>query len=155
MKHRVACLLLTATAVVMLLAACGSRLTRGEPPFVSIQSIETTPEGLALRLRVRNVNELPIPLGAMRFSLNLESTELVRFDGPRSGSVIANGAETLSFELDPTEAGLGLLASLAAGEVANLAYAIEGEIRTPDGEGLRFEGEGRIYPVPGRNGQFR
>jgi hypothetical protein len=122
---------------------------------VTVDGIDTAGTTLNLRLRIRNVNELPIQVRRLRFRLALEGTELTRFDGARTASVIANGVDTLAFELSASDAGRDLLASLTSGEVANLAYTLEGEIGAAESEPLSFTGEGRIYPVPGRPGQFR
>ena len=74
---------------------------------------------------------------------------------PQRANVIASGAETLSFELAPSEAGKALLLSLQNREVPNLEYRLSGELGTVDDPTLTFSGNGRIYPVPGRPGQFR
>ena len=142
-------------AAALLTAACGNRLVRGESPFVTVDSVSAAGTALELRLRVRNVNEVPIDVRRVRFVLKLEETPLARFEGPSRASVIANGVETLSFELTASDAGRGMLESLTAGGVANLRYDLEGEIQAVEGEILDFTGEGRIYPVPGRPGQFR
>lgn len=152
-KSILACLLLAITST--LLSGCGARLVRGESPFVNIQGISTDGAAVELRLRVRNVNDVAIEVSALRFTLNLEATELASHDAAMAASVIASGTETLRFELDASEAGLALLRSLETGEVPNLAYDISGSISSAGEDPLVFSGAGRIYPVPGRPGRFR
>jgi hypothetical protein len=141
--------------LVLALSACGPRLIRGEPPYVIVRGLDSTGQKLALRLRVQNINGVTMELTRVRFSIDIAGEQLARHDAPSSTSIIANGTETLRFELDATESGRALLASLEEREVPNLEYRIEGELETVDEGTLRFAGDGRIYPVPGRPGQFR
>lgn len=147
--------LVTMACCGLLLSACGSSLVRGEPPYVKVHSLNLDDSVLVLRLGVRNLNDVPIALARVSFDIELDETELARFDGPRDASVIANGSETLRFELEASEPGKALLDSLERGEASSLAYRLEGSIVTVDEETLPLAGEGRLYPVPGRPGQFR
>ena len=147
--------LLTACLASIFLSACGPKLVRGESPFVSIQGIELGEENMTLRLRIRNINDVAIETTNIQFDLDLEGEALVAYNQPQRANVIASGAETLSFELAPSEAGKALLLSLQNREVPNLEYRLSGELGTVDDPTLTFSGNGRIYPVPGRPGQFR
>ncbi len=148
-------ILLLCTLSTLSLGGCGGRMVRGESPYVGIQSISLDGQRVELRLRLRNINDVAIQVARIRFTLQLEETELANFDEARNASVIANGLETLRFELDASADALALFESLEGGEVPNLSYAVEGSISTTDEGPLSFSGEGRIYPVPGRPGQFR
>lgn len=155
MKHLAPIVTAFVLCTALLTSACGNRLVRGESPFVAVDGIDAAGDTLNVKLRIRNINEVPIRIRRLRFRLMLEGAELARFDGARTASVIANGVETLAFDLSASGAGRDLLASLTSGEVPNLAYTLEGEIGATESEPLSFTGEGRIYPVPGRPGQFR
>ena len=147
--------LLSVCLASVFLSGCGPKLIRGESPFVSIQGIDLGQENMTLRLRIRNINDVAIETTNINFELDLEGEPLVDFNQPRSVSIIASGAETVSFELTPSDAGKVLLLSLQDREVPNLEYRLSGELNTVDDPTLTFSGNGRIYPVPGRPGQFR
>lgn len=149
-------LALLAVALLMT-AACSSGLVRGEPPYVKIHSLRMDAAGpdMELRLGVRNINDVAIKTAWVAFKVTLGDAELAHFDGPVDASVIANGSETLRFNVQASAAGRQLLQALETGEMPNLAYDLEGSIRTVEGDSLEFEGSSRLYPVPGRPGQFR
>lgn len=152
---RLAALVLLTLTSLALLTACGSGLVRGEPPFANIHSMETDGARLMVRLGLRNVNGVALDITAARFTIMLEKTELARFDETRQASVIANGTETLRFDGTASEGGLELLQSLENGATPNLAYRLEGSITTVADGVMKFNFESRLYPVPGRPGQFR
>jgi LEA14-like dessication related protein len=146
---------MTIIFVGILLSACGPRLVRGQSPYVSIQGIELDGENLVLGLHVQNINDVDIEASSVRFTLDLDGEQLVSYDAASNASVIANGTETLRFESRASERGRSLLESLERGDVQNLEYSISGEINSADEGSLSFSGDGRIYPVPGRPGEFR
>ena len=143
------------SACALLLGACGSSMVRGEAPYVKIHSINLEESSMIMRLGVRNINDEPIKMASIRFTVMLEESELAGFEGPMDASVIATGSETLRFELQASKPGKALLESLQHKEVPNLAYRLDGEIATAEDGTLSFSGDGRLYPVPGRPGQFR
>ena len=153
-KRSIARLALLAT-IAMALAACGSGLVRGESPYVKIDSLRLQETSMEVGLGVRNINEVTIQTARVSFTVMLDGSELARFDDAVDVSVIASGRETLRFELQPSESGKQLLQSLEKGDVPNLPYTLEGSIVTLEEGLLEFTGEGRLYPVPGRPGQFR
>ena len=106
-------------------------------------------------LGVRNINEVTIEVARVSFTLKLDGSELASFNDTVDASVIASGRETLRFELQASEPGRRLLESLEKGDVSNLPYTLEGSITTLEDGSLELTGEGRLYPVPGRPGQFR
>lgn len=147
--------MLLASTCLLFLSACGSGLVRGEPPFASVHSLEVDGSVLLVRLGLRNVNGVELDITSARFSITLELTQLIRFDETRQVTVVANGTETLRFEGPASEAGLELLKTLESGASPNLAYQLEGSITTVTDGVLKFKAESRLYPVPGRPGQFR
>ncbi|NIP17246.1 MAG: hypothetical protein GWM87_03115 [Xanthomonadales bacterium] len=144
-----------AAAASLLLSACGAHVVKGEPPFVRINGLEVDGNAASLDLGVRNVNGVPLEISAMEFVISARDHEIARFDGPRQASVIANGSETLRFELPLEAAGVEALQALQDGETSSLPYSLEGEIESLEKVTLEFEGKGYLYPVPGRRGQFR
>lgn len=144
-----------ALAAVLALGACGPKLIRGQSPYVTIRGIDVTGEQTELQLHVQNVNGIAMELTRVQFTLDLDEKPLARYDRPAKNNIIANGTETLRFELDASDTGLASLATLDNREAPNLPYTIKGELTTANDGILSFSGEGRIYPVPGRPGQFR
>ena len=110
---------------------------------------------MEVALGMRNINEVTIQVARVSFTVMLDGSELARYDDAVDVSVIASGRETLRFELQASESGRQLLESLEIGEMPNLPYTLDGAIATAEDGELEFTGEGRLYPVPGRPGQFR
>jgi hypothetical protein len=146
---------LAACAGLLLLAACGSRMIRDRSPFVQITTLRLDPQAVVLELGIRNVNDVPMDLAHVDFTLTVRDAELAVVDEPRQGSVIASGREALQFEFPGKAPGRALLLDLQAGKVPSLPYRLEGSILSADDHLFRFKGEGHLYPVPGRPGQFR
>lgn len=141
--------------IAVVLAGCASGLVRGETPYVKIDSLRLDGTTMEIGLGVRNINEVTIEVARVNFTVMLDGSELARFDDAVDVSVTASGRETLRFELQASESGRRLLESLEKGEVPNLPYTLEGTIDAAEEGSLEFTGEGRLYPVPGRPGQFR
>jgi hypothetical protein len=141
--------------VGLLLTACGASVVRGESPFVQINALKLNHETVTVELGVRNVNDVVMEIEKIDFVLTVQATELTRYDAPMLTSVIANGSETLRFEVAINPAGRDLLGALQNAEIASLPYELEGTIQAAEESLLTFHRKGHIYPVPGRPGQFR
>ena len=152
---RILAFALLAGISLMMLAACGSNMVRGQPPFVQINALKLNGETVTLDLGVRNVNDVMLDIEHIGFALKLRESELASLDTPRQTSVTANGSEAIQFEVVANPAGRDLLVALQNGEINSLPYSLEGTIRAAEEKHLKFSGEGHLYPVPGRPGQFR
>lgn len=146
---------LLALACALLLTSCASHGIRGEPPFVQVNGLKLRAQDLTLDLGMRNVNSEPLVLEHIEFSLSLEETTLAIYNAASGASVIANGRENLRFELVASEEGAALLGELEQGSRKDLEYRFEGVFSANEKQQLRVQRSGRIYPVPGRPGQFR
>jgi hypothetical protein len=146
---------LAIAAMLAALTACGAKIIRGEAPFVKINALMLDAGTVRLDLGMRNINDVPLQIESVDFQLGLEGTRLTGHAGVRRASVIANGRETLRFELPASAGGADLLGRLERGDFDSLPYALEGTLRDVAGKELEFEGKGHLYPVPGRPGQFR
>lgn len=147
--------LVIAAVALTLLAGCGPKRVRGEAPFVQVNSWRIDGTDLFMDVRVRNVNDEPLPMSGIEFSVTLDETELVAYQGQHPVDVSANGFETLKLEMTASDAGTDLLAQLQAGDVGSLPYDFSGSVISQDDKKYRFRRDGHIYTVPGRPGQFR
>ena len=153
------CLLLRALFAALLLLpllpACSSSGVKGEAPFVQVLAWQLQGDKLQVSLRLRNVNDEKLTVKGLTFTVLLEETLLARYQASQDMVVPATGAETLELSLAPTADGLALLNSLQSGQQSSLPYNLEGTISAAGLGELRFNRAGRIFPVPGRPGQFR
>lgn len=147
--------LAVAFVLVSGLTACGAKAVRGESPFLKINALRLDQDTVHVDLGLRNINDEPLEIDNIDFVLTSRDTVIADFNAPRRASVIANGSETLRFDLPASRAGAGLLNGLQDGDIESLPYLVEGSIRTVEGKNLDLKGRGHIYPVPGRPGQFR
>lgn len=150
---------LTATASVLLLAlalaACSSSTVRGESPFVQVTSWRLEGERLELLLRLRNVNDAELTLESVDLAVRVDGEALLAVRQPMAVTIPATGFESLRLSGTASAAGAERLARLEAGELPNLPFVLDGSIETADDGVLDLRREGRIYPVPGKPGEFR
>jgi hypothetical protein len=141
--------------VMMLLAACGAKTIRGASPLVRMNELSHQDNIITLQLSMRNVNGVPLDILSIDFSLSVNEDELFSYQGPADTSIVANGTETWSVEVEESQSSRELLDSLQNGDVKSLPYSLKGSITSKDDGKLRFQHEGHIYPLPGRPGRFR
>lgn len=140
---------------MVLSAACGAKLVRGASPMVRMTELSHLDNTITLQLNMRNLNGVDIDIRNIDFKLAVEDDELFTYNGAVDTTIVANGIETWSVEVEESDTSRKLLDSLQNGEVKSLPYALKGAITTVDEGKLRFEYEGHIYPLPGRPGHFR
>lgn len=145
------CALLAAIA----LAACGSNVIEGRPPFVSISDMSLQQDHLVAEFRVSNQNGVPMNIEAVDLTITVENTALLRENREHSLEIGANSAEEVEVDRPLDASALELLAALDRREVTSLAFQLTGRVRTVEDGYLRFEQKGHLYPVPGRPGHFR
>lgn len=138
-----------------MLAACGSRRVTDEAPFVQVTSWRIDGTLLSADVRIRNINEEPLPVTNLQMKVMLETTELFDYDGAHTTEVSANGFEILPLQIQASQAGTALLAELQSGRRTSLPYELSGRLRLGTGQVFPFEREGHIYTVPGKPGEFR
>ena len=151
-KHLTLGLLILA---VMLLVACGAKIVRGAAPIVRMNDLSHDGETITLLLSMRNINGVELVVQRIDFSLSVENETLFTYNGPVDTTIVANGTETWSVDVEESEASEKLLDSLQQGEVKSLPYSLEGTVHSVEDGKLHFQHEGHIYPVPGRPGHFR
>lgn len=152
MNKRLLTLLLVSACI---LAACGSRQVRNQPPLAQITSWTVAGEELRVELHLRNVNEEPLPLFGVQLSLRLGEVQLASHWQTLDESVAASGFESIPLSMTATGEGLREFQALQEGAKRSLPYTLEGYVLTSSDRELRFLREGHIYTVPGRPGQFR
>lgn len=148
-------LLLTIILCALMCAACGPRQVRGKAPVVSISSITVQGENLAASFNIRNINDVPMDIDQIRINIRVQDAELTRHVESLALSIDPNTTEEIAVQKLPDEFSRELLGSLAQGEVDNLPFLLEGEMRTQQDGNVPFRYEGYLYPVPGRPGQYR
>ena len=144
-----------AVLLLVLFAACSSKLVRGASPIVRISELSQVDGASTLLLSVRNLNGVAIDIRNIEFSLSLNDEAFLRHSSAISLAVAANGTEAWSVEAAASGGGADLLKKLEAGELISLPYRLEGSVSTQAEGLLRFEQEGHLYPLPGRPGHFR
>ncbi len=148
-------IMLAALTAGLMVAACGPKVVRGQPPFAQVNALRLDGTALQLELGLRNINDEPMEVQYLQLTLTVQETELTAHEGPLTAIVSANGKETLSLRLPASETGRRLLAALEDGAHTNLPYQLRGSLQTAGDSELPFQSNGRLYPVPGRSGQFR
>jgi hypothetical protein len=137
------------------LTACSGSTVRGEAPFVQVNSWRLQGEQLEMLLRLRNVNDAELAVETVDLSVRLDGEPLLSLRQAVDVTIPATGFESLRLSGTVSADGAGQLARLEAGEFASLPFVIDGRLETSgDGE-LALRREGRIYPMPGRPGEFR
>lgn len=144
-----------AVLTLMACAACGTKLIRGEAPMVRMTELSHQDSNITLQLSMRNVNDVPLDIHSIDFSLSVDDEELFTYQGPAETNIVANGTETWSVEVEESQSSRDLLDTLENGDVKSLPYSLKGSIRSKDDGTLRFSYEGHMYPLPGRPGHFR
>ena len=144
-----------AFAFTTLLSACASHGVRGQAPFVQVNGLKLDAQTVSLDLGIRNVNSEPIYIQHIEFSIKLNDINLAVYDVTSQANVIANGTENLRFELSASPDGVALLNDLQGGKLANLEYKFDGVFLVTENAKMPVKRRGRIFPVPGRPGQFR
>lgn len=144
-----------AALCLVVLSACGPRRVKDQAPFVQVTSWRIDGQQLSADLRIRNVNDEPLPLARLSMRVTLDDTGLVDYEGPHGTEVAANGFETLQLRMQATAAGTALLMALQEGERASLPYNLSGRVHLTTGQYFPFERAGHIYTVPGKPGSFR
>ena len=140
---------------LLLSTGCGAKIVRGASPVVRMTELHHEDNKITLDLRMRNLNGEQLDIQTIDFSLSVSEKELFAYNGPVDTSIVANGTETWSVEVEESETSLELLNSLQNGEVQSLPYTLKGSVSSIDDGSLHFEHEGHIYPLPGRPGHFR
>ena len=141
--------------VAVICAACCAKLIRGESPMVRMSELSHQDNDISLQLNIRNVNDEPLDIISIDFSLATDENDLIAHVGPVEINIAANGIETWSVSAAENETSRELLDSLQNGDIKSLSYSLNGSIKTANDGNLRFEHEGHIYPLPGRPGHFR
>ena len=142
---------------ILLCAACGAKIVRGAAPMVRMTELSHQGDNINLQLNMRNLNGVDLEIQSIDFRLtvNEDENDLFVYNGPVDTSIVANGTESWSVEVEESEASRDLLDSLEKGDIKSLPYKLKGSVISKDEGRLRFEHEGHIYPLPGKPGYFR
>lgn len=144
-----------AMLIAPLLAACGSNVIQGRPPFVGIASMSLQGDRLTTDFRISNQNGVAMNVQAYEINVTVDDTALLRESRASTLEIDANSAEELRVERTVDQASRELLQALERQDRPSLPFSLDGRVRTAEDGYLRFEHKGHFYPVPGRPGQFR
>ena len=148
-------ILMLAIAALTMTTGCGTSMVRGAAPIVHMNELVNTGDNINLHLSMRNLNGVELVIQSIDFKLSVEDEELFSYKGPVETTIVANGTETWTVDVEDSQNSKLLLEQLQSGEVKSLPYALKGSIiSTSDGK-LQFSQQGHLYPVPGRPGHFR
>ena len=147
--------LIVMTLLLVVCSACGPSIIRGQPPFISISSLNLDDQKMTAVFTVSNQNGELMEINGVEIRVKLENTELTRYNENFSLTIDANSAEDVTVDQPPDESTQKLLAALQNGELISLPFELEGRVNTVADGYLKFRNKGHLYPVPGRPGQFR
>jgi LEA14-like dessication related protein len=153
--HSSGLLFLLLTSLCLALAGCGGSAIRGEAPLVQTGGWRVDDGSLFLALRFRNVNDDPLTVQEISLALSVNDAPVHRHLASPGIDIAPGGFETVNLDLGDDDALLASFDRLAAGDVGSLAYRITGTVSTRHIGDQPLRLEGRVYPVPGRPGEFR
>lgn len=141
--------------LLVVCAACGPSIIRGQPPFISIGSLHLDGRDISVVFTISNQNGEPMDIIGAEISVDLDEAELSRYNENFKLTIDANSAEEITVDQRLDESTAELLSSLQKGELISLPFKLEGRVNTLADGYLKFRNKGHLYPVPGRPGQFR
>jgi len=141
--------------LLVVCTACGPSIIRGQPPFISIGSLNLEGRDMTIVFTVSNQNGEPMDIIGAEISVELEQAELTRYNENFKLTIDANSAEDVTVDQSLDESTAELLSALQEGDLISLPFELEGRVNTLGDGYLRFRNKGHLYPVPGRPGQFR
>ena len=154
-RGRLAPIVAACLLIALLAAACGPKVIKGRPPFISISGMALNDDRLSAEFDITNQNGIPMTISMIDISVTVNDVALTRENRTFELLVGANSTEEIRVDELPDDFTRELLASLQEGEVKSLPFDLKGRVMTAEDGSLRFEQKGYLYPVPGRPGQFR
>ncbi|GEM_PF-2861435 len=148
---------LSSLLIVLLAGACAGGPDRisGQPPQMDIRLLQQTEQEMLLDIDLRNVNDQPLTLGKLEFTLEHDQRLLARFDQATDVEITSRGRESISLNAPLAPVAQEVLTELAEGTRTSLPWKIRGRVIDQTGRTWPVETSGHLYPVPGRAGQFR
>lgn len=136
------------------LSACGGgQLARDRQPQVVIEGATVGEAQLQLSIGVRNLNEVLLDVAYLEFDLEMGTFERRRTQRSGALRVPANSREYVPMILPlDTEQQQWITGQ---SHQQGIHYRMWGKVHRQDGGPFPFRVEGRLYPVPGRPGEFR
>lgn len=141
----------------LLMAGCGSKPPRLEPPGIKLVDLRFTPDQADFELRVRLSNPVPraMPIGRVQFKVSVDEKELGQFEPAFTGELASLGEEVLTVTGDGSAAVLSALARLNSGDVSRLPLEITGQVVDDAGREYKLRREGWLSATPGRPWSYR
>ena len=137
------------------LSACGPKVIKGRPPFISISGLSLEGDELLADFDISNQNGVEMTIDAIDITVTVNDVELTRYNSDFRLIISANGTEEVNAVKLPDDFTRSLLASLDKGDLNSLPFDLEGQVSTVENGTLRFEHTGYLYPVPGKPNHYR
>lgn len=147
--------LIVMALLLVVCSACGPSIIRGQPPFISISSLNLGEQKMTAVFNISNQNGEPMEINGVEIRVQLDNTELTRYNENFNLTIDANSTEDVTVDQLPDASTQKLLTALENGELISLPFDLEGRVNTVADGYLKFSNKGHLYPVPGRPGQFR
>ena len=144
--------LLLIPALLMLLSGCSVLRGQLETPQVSLSNVSLVNAGLIeqtfrLTLRVRNPNDVPIPVKGLDYSVRLSGNDFARGLTPRDFTLPAGGEELVDVDVTTNLLDVGRqLLSIIESQQSNVDYEVTGKLRVdlPFVNSLPFSRSGTV-----------
>lgn len=146
---------LLAMAALLVATACGPKVIKGRPPFISISSMNLVGETLTVEFDISNQNGVAMNITSIDIAVTMGASELIRYGSTAPLEIDANSTEELRAVKPADTFTRNVLGSLESGELNSVAFDLEGQVRTVEEGKLKSEHTGYLYPVPGKPGHFR
>lgn len=142
--------------MVLVLAACGSRAPRLEPPRVKLVSL-LVQDGTRfnLDLRVSNPAARQMLVDRINLTVSIDGQALPALKPDFGGTLPALGEELLTVSGELPAAVVERLTPLTEGSRSQLALTISGEVWHSDGLKFEVDESSWLSATPGRPWQFR
>jgi LEA14-like dessication related protein len=142
-------------SLAVLIAACGSGLVRGQPPLVSVATLQLNGQQIHTRVNFHNPNDVEMDVSTIQMTMKIGEEDLGRQEARPALKIHPNGTDEVSFDFPGSGPASESLAGLEKGDVRSIQYSVEGRVFDSTGGSEKFSQQGYFYPVPGRPGQFR
>lgn len=142
--------------LVTAIGCTGRKQIRGIPPVIQLAQLEIQQDHAVLALRMRNGNDNALTGGKLQFQLTLGGRLFAIYNDTPEIDIIAHSAEELRVQVRPIRPeALDELRSMAARNQGNLEWQMDGSLNLDQKIPPSFSGQGRLFPVPGRDDLFR
>ena len=140
--------------LITILPACSSQV-RGESPQVAINLLQLDGQQLTVELRIRNLNDVPLNITSMPYSIDFDGQALLHGGQSVRLSIGPRGTEISQERIAISATDSQLFAQLESRQIPNLGYQLEGELHSETNQRIKFDFSSRLFIVPGKPHEYR